>query len=754
MSGFLDARQSWWLSLRHPGGLARGDLAGGLIAAIVLLPVEGSYGLVAFASLGPEQAQIGFVLGVGTAAIATLVTLIAGGRGPLLSGSTAALALLIPSMIGALAVDPRFTGPDGRPLVNLLLAFVALGLVVAGLMQILLAALKLGRLVRYVPYPVIAGYMNGVAVLMVVAIMPHVLGLQGHAAAIDWQQVQPLAPVVALVALALSIRPPRWTRRVPSYFTALVAATALHHLLAATPTGGWLGPLFTPPPLQWPGFGAMAPLVERFGDRLVVEHLWDVLQFAAAVAIVSSLQTAMSTATIDEVLSTRGNRERELFGQGLGNVVLGTLGGLPTGVAASRTKMNIDAGGRTAASALVFGVGLLVALVFGLPLLKHVPMAAIAGIFVAVAWTLVDAWTRRATVVLWRQAWRRRVPRLLAASYGTMLFVVAIGVFASLPVAVGVGTLLAILMFIRSNSKPPVRQVLFGDQRTSRKLRSAAQAELLRANGRRIAQIELDGALFFGTAEAADEEIERLARSADHIVVDLHRVAEVDASGARVLLNAAESIHRAGKRMLFAGLRDGDPRKRMIRDMDVHGSLTDEHFFPDADRALEHAEESLLASLDPATAEDAPLRLEQTLIGAELDAAELAVLSSLMIERRVPRGEPVFRQGEPGDAMYVSLRGQIGIWLPAGDDGIERRLVSFAPGVTFGEIGLILNQHRSADAIAEEDALVLELPRRHFERLAAEHPVLLGKLLRSAVTLLSSRILALTAELRATDSAR
>jgi len=108
--------------------------------------------------------------------------------------------------------------------------------------------------------------------------------------------------------------------------------------------------------------------------------------------------------------------------------------------------------------------------------------------------------------------------------------------------------------------------------------------------------------------------------------------------------------------------------------------------------------------------------------------------------------------------MCVSLQGQIGIWLPAdeheGGTGRGRRMVSFAPGVVFGEIGLLQGRPRSADAIAEEDALVLELPRAQYEEIAAEHPVLLGKLLLNLGLLLASRVRALTDELEATQSAR
>jgi sulfate permease, SulP family len=192
--------------------------------------------------------------------------------------------------------------------------------------------------------------------------------------------------------------------------------------------------------------------------------------------------------------------------------------------------------------------------------------------------------------------------------------------------------------------------------------------------------------------------------------------------------------------------------------MDVHGLLTDTQFFPDADRALEYAEDRLLADLERKQEERPVLRLEDTLLGSGLDAGELALLSSLMIERRIGKGQAVFHRGDPGDAMYVSLQGQIGIWLPASEaDGVAgrgRRMVSYAPGVAFGEMGLMQGRPRSADAIAEEDALVLELPKAAYERIVAEHPALLSKMLLNLGLLLASRVRALTDELEAVHNIR
>jgi SulP family sulfate permease len=473
--------------------------------------------------------------------------------------------------------------------------------------------------------------------------------------------------------------------------------------------------------------------------------------------MMSSLQTVLAGSSVDEITHKRRDGDRELFAQGVANVAVGVVGGLPSSGSTTRAVINIDAGGATGASRLVFGIALLLGLEFGLQFMSRVPMAAIAGVFIAVAFSMVDEWTRTATAVLWRKSLSRRAPLALLQSYGVMLLVAGVTVFVSLALAVAIGTLIAMVLFIRSNCKRPIRQVVHGNQRSSRKVRTAADAELLRAHGGKIALVELDGALFFGTAEAADEEIELLAHRAEYIVIDFERVKDIDASGARVLLHAAQGVQRAGKRLLLAGMSPVDGRARIVRGMDVKALLGDELFFPDADRALEYAEDALLASLRPASAAELELQLQETLFGSGLEPDELELLRTHLTERQVKRGEAVFRRGDPGDAMYVLLAGQIGIWLPGdGENGEakrDRRMVSYAPGVVFGEMGLMEGRARSADAIAESDAVLCTLSKSSYEQLSSENPALLGKLLLRIGVLLASRVRALTDELRSEQMA-
>ena len=318
--------------------------------------------------------------------------------------------------------------------------------------------------------------------------------------------------------------------------------------------------------------------------------------------------------------------------------------------------------------------------------------------------------------------------------------------------------LVAILMFIRSNSKEPVRQIVHADVRRSRKVRPAVETDLLTRHGKRIVVVELDGALFFGTAEEADEAIENLIHDADHIIIDFERVSEVDASGARVMLVAADHVKRAGKGLLLAGLspkdraRAHDPRHGRPRPARRQRVLPGHRPRPRVRRGPP-AEEPAAGGLDDRRADargNADGRRASTPPSA-------ACWPDMLIERRIARGQYVFRSGDPGDSMYVLMHGQIGIWLPpkhGGDTLTEgRRLVSYAPGVVFGEMALLAGMARSADAIAEADAIVLELPREQYNRLMADYPALLGKLLLNISLLLASRVRALSDELQASKAA-
>ncbi|KPF60817.1 hypothetical protein D621_01635 [beta proteobacterium AAP51] len=726
------------------------DLQGGATAALVLLPIHGSYGLLALGPLGPGYAATGFLMGVFAAALGNLLTVLAGDRGALGVGPSAALSLLVPPLLVQLMAAPLLR-PGGTPAdVTTVLALLGLALAAAGVLQWLLGQLRWGAVVRYVPYPVHSGFMLGVAVLMALALLPLALGLPSGRGLrhLDLNAVRPLALLVALSSAAVALGVQRWRPGWPALLMGLMAGVALHHGLGAAGAIAQLGPVLGPVLLVWPG--------PNVPERLADPALWAVLpglaaplgQFALAVALTGGMQALMASSIVSGTTGVRNDGDRLLRTHGINSLAGGLLGLLPAAGSVASTAVVLQAGGRGTLSRAVHGTGLLLVLGLGVGLAQHLPMAAVAGVFAVVAWSLVDPWSRG----IFSQLLRGRSPGAGAAGpIAVLALVAATSIGVSLVAGVLIGSLAAMLLFVRSQLRPPVRRVLRGDQQPSRTLRPPIVAEALRPLARRIVCVELDGHLFFGTADAAAQAIEQAATEARSVVLDCRRVREIDASGARVLLQLAATLQRRGCHLALAAVRP--TARNALRLLDTEGLLPEARFFVDADRALEAAEERALAEADIARHAKPPLPLAQTLLGQGLDAASLARLGALLQPLALPAGRKVFERGDPGDALYLVLDGQVAIVLPGQNGSAAQRLVSFAPGAVFGEIGLLRGQPRSADAVVERDASLARLDRAALESLAAQAPAVHAQLLHALALHLGERLGALTLAVQALDDA-
>jgi SulP family sulfate permease len=738
-------------SLPTRGRPGLGDLVGGATAAMVLLPIYGSLGVLALAPLGPGYVSLGFMLGVLAAALGNVTTVLAGDRGTAICAPVSATALLVPGLLLTLMSRPGFQRSDGTPDAALLLLALAAALSLAGALQWALGRFRLSAAIRYVPYPVHAGFMLGVAVLMVAAMWPHALGLVAGQPLVP--HLAMLGPIsVALLCAWLVTWPPRWLGPVPGVLAALLAGSALHHATVQWLGPAWGGATLGPLSLQWPAAAWLPRLADAGVPALLQSVAGPVLLWAGVVAVTATLQTLMAHAALDMATGRRGDSEALARGHGVANAVGGLLGLLSVSTAASYTSLSQRAGAAGSASRLAHAGALVLGLSAGAGLLAHLPMPVIAGIFFALAWSLVDRWSRQTLADAGRALRRWRSPSVAQRGpLGVMLLVAGVSVQVSLVVGITFGCLLAVLQFVRSHIRPPVRRIVGADRQPSHRVRPAAAADWLRTQGHRIVLVTLDGPLFFGTADAAARAIEQQAALADEVVLDFRRVPELDASGARVLLQAAAELRARGRRLLLAGLSADDPRARHLMAMDPAGLLVPGSFQPDADRAIEQAEDRLLASAGLLLHDAEPLLLAQTALGAGLDDAARGRLAAVLGSRHVSAGEGVFRRGDPGDALFLLRSGQVAITLPAARGG--RRLVSYAPGVVFGEIGLLRGTPRSADAVAETDAELWVLDRAAHDRLLIEDPVLMGQLLRQLALQLSDRLAALTLTLEALDDA-
>lgn len=726
-----------------------GDLSGGFAAMLIVIPQAMALGLLAFAALGPSWPAFGLIAGVMSSVVGSLVAGVIPAARCQIMGPRTSTTVVFAGILATLIAHPLLQTAQGPDVTQILtLAFVAVFL--SGLFQIGFGLLGFGRAIKFVPYPVIAGFMNGIALLMFISQLGSALGVEiGKSALTVLQAPTPshLASLLVTAAvIAAVVFAPRITRRVPALLCGLVVGVALHYLLA------WMLP------------GAAGPVIGRlpaieFAPRELVEMIrlagreefmaWVMflLPSALLLASVASLDGLLAAVSTDPVTRSRHDSNRLLQGQGAGSALAAAFGALPPVTSTHTRVANYHSGGRTRLSAL-FHALLMLAAVFALqPLVARIPVAALAGVIIYTAWTLIDRWTRDLLRRLGADgADRREILLNLAVIAAVMLSMLLINIM----VAFAVGIAAAVLLLLVRLSGSPVRRALDGTVRASLKVRSPEARARLQPLARQIRIFELEGTIFFGTADRLQSDIENLPEGTRYAILDFRHVTDIDASGARALETIGHTAARRGLQVLLSHLRQDETHGRFLAALGIDGAVPRQYWFPDLDRALEWAEDRLLGQ---ERFEDGPeLALQDMALLAGLDAEEAVRVTALLERHELSHGEAVFKEGDPGDRLYLIARGAVSIKVRLTDAARARRLATFVPGVFFGEMSMIEGGQRSADAFAKGDCVVLySLGAAQLAQLVREHPQTGIKLYRNLNREIAARLRVTSDALRALE---
>lgn len=719
----------------------RGDLWGGLALAVVTIPMSIGYGLFAFAPLGPAFASYGMVAGLYGAATVTFIGVLLGNRGPAVyaprSIAAFVLSASIAHLIAAQHIDVELQGP------HQILALVFLIVCLAGLFQAAFGLLRLGSLVKYMPHPVIAGFQNSATILLFLSQVPAVLALPEGSSVLEGLRQFGLSNALTLLVggltCAVVLRPPAFTRKIPDSITGLLAGTTLYFLLKGLGLGDSLGPLIgaLPPFFQNGNYASdMWALATRpeSSSLLVI-----VVSSALSLAIVSSLDSALCSKIIESLTKRRSDNNRELLQQGVGNVAVSLLGGLQSSISLSPSAINYRAGGRTRMSLLIGCAALLATMALLGPLIAYIPRAVFAGLLIATAFRVVDPWTisslrRLATGQV--AHWRPVAMDLLVVALVTLL-----AVFSNVMLAVAVGIVVAIASFMLRMSRGVVRRSYTCENLHSRKVRTPADMALLHTHGQDVRVFELEGAVFFGSAESLADRIEAESNQGrSFVILDLKRVTQVDSTGALILLKMHDRLLRDGKLLLVSHYRDNLHVASQLRDVGVTAAVTRANLFEDTDRAIEYAEDQLLLRhlVDAEALDEFPFQQLDILSG--FDEEERLAFRRMLVLRRHARGEWIFREGDPGEELYLLARGRASVKISIPGEARDRRLVSFAAGTVFGEMALLDREVRSAGLQADEDVVCYVLTHDHFSELVRRDPVVAVKLLTNLGRELSHRL--------------
>ena len=530
----------------------KGDIFGGITAAVIALPMALTFGVASGA--GPSAGLWGAILvGFFAALFGGTPTLISEPTGPMTVVMTAVIA-------GLTAANPEQ---------GMAMAFTVVML--AGIFQIIFGMLKLGRYVTMMPYTVISGFMSGIGVILIILQLAPFLGQDSPKGGVVGtvqniptlvSNINPIETVLAVITVAiLFFYPSKLKKFLPPQLLALIVGTLIAALFLGDTDIRRIGEISVGlPSLQLPIF-SLTQLRTMLVDALVL-------------AMLGCIDALLTSLVADSLTRTEHDSNKELIGQGLGNLVSGLFGGIAGAGATMGTVVNIQSGGRTAVSGLTRALILLVVVLGLSQYLTVIPSAVLAGIAFKVGFDIVDwGFLKRAHKIS---------PKAALIMYG----VIALTVFVDLIVAVGVGVFVANVLTIErlSNHRADqVKAITYDDEEIE--LRQEEKELLERANGR-VLLFYLSGPMIFGVAKAISRE-HNLINNYQVLVLDLSEVPILGVTSALALENAIEEAVDKGRQVFIVGA-SGQAEKR-LRKMGVMSRIPQENIVQDRTTALRQA---------------------------------------------------------------------------------------------------------------------------------------------------------------------
>ena len=524
----------------------KGDIFGGITAGIVALPLALAFGIQAFGGVNdPSAASMGALAGLVGATMLGFFAALFGGTHSQISGPTGPMTVVAATLISGV-----WASSNGS--ISSVLISMALAGLFCGLFQILFGIIKLGKYVRYIPYPVLSGFMSGIGVIIILQQLYPLVGLKGTGTMIDLVMGIPAAVSdgISITALLLGLGTiaiielfPLVTKKVPATLVALIVMTVVSlfcnldsKLIIGDIPSGLPLPFFANANISLSGIDWMTVLKASLIPGLTLAGL-------------GSIDTLLTSVVADNITKTKHNSNKELIGQGIGNAIAGLFCGLPGAGATMRTVVNVKSGGRTQISGMVHAL-LLLAILLGLGgLVKYVPLSVLAGILITVGWGIIDFKGFKDLL---------RIPRADAV---VLVVVFLVTVFVDLLTAVGIGMVIACVLFMKRASDL-VEGGYSSSTMTSSDLHKGLpnpgeanfdktkpwqdEGGITDEMRQHIYVQRLNGPIFFGTINKFKEVMEDVPDHAKVVIIRMKLVSFMDQSGLYAMETAIKDLQSRG----------------------------------------------------------------------------------------------------------------------------------------------------------------------------------------------------------------
>lgn len=725
----------------------KGDVFGAVSAATINLPMAIGYGITGFFALGNDFIPQAVILGVSATIFSCLFTALFSGTPTLISGPSGPLTIVLISIVAKLqnTIAP-FTYLQNH--YALVIGSAALCLIIGGLLQALLGFFRIGSLVKYVPYPVISGFVNGIALSLILHQLPNLLGIDISYKFFDvirlLHSTDPGTLLIGVFTFGSVILARRYISNLsPPLFGLLAGTTAYYLMHAAVPaavSGRVIGDIRID--LLTTAFVGVSWRV--FDFKLVASVLPDILFFGMIICLISSVETLMSSAAIGYRTGDRFDSNKDLVGQGIGNVAAAFFSAMPASGSLVRSFANLNSGAKTRWSGVMCSLMILLIFLLAYHYLGRIPLTVLSGVIIAIGFSLFDL----SEFFLFRAALRsKRLNRDVALNLWINLTVIVLTVAVDLTLAIIVGILITTANFVVKTGKSVVRRKYRCNQVRSKRVRNMEQTRLIKDHGSKILVVELQGPIFFGSAEEVAREIDASNHDAEYIVINMKRVSEIDHTGTRYLLQIHNSLKKQDKTLLISHISEGDRLWDTLSYADAIDKIGRDNFFLDMDRALEYAEDQILCG-ELIETPDRQYALSEMDIFAGFSEKEIKIVESRLVLENYMSGDVIIREGDRDRDLFMLARGMVSVKMQLQNNRRERRLNSITAGVTFGEIALLDNKPRSADVVTESDVTIYRLTYGKFLDLQQSEPNVANKLILNMALNLSTRLRLNTEEIK------
>jgi SulP family sulfate permease len=707
------SRRPFWAS-------AAKDLFAALIVSLAAVSAYVSAGTLLFQ--GPLQVHLPLAIGAALLGGAGLsLWMAARGSMPLASVGPA------PSTVPVLAALTAAVAAECSPAAALPTALAALAItaLLIGLAWWLMGRQRWGDVVRYIPYPVVGGFIASAGWLSLAGGMGVAAGQPLDVwRAWSWLSAQGDGRLVCGLLIGIILWRTTLRLRHPLALPAAIVASGLALLALLWAAGidasmaqqrGWLpAPLLRALP-AWPGQPELLGAVQ-----------WGVLAHQAGLMlsalIVATISLLLSQTSLEVAWASRADINRDLRSFGQANIALGLVGGLTGGLSVSRSVLNRASGAVGRGSGYALALICVLMLIWGGPVLSLLPRPLLGGLLISQGLEILKAWLADA---------RKRLSPADLATVWSMVVVTALFGFLA---AVCLGVLACCVSFAVASARlAPLRRVVSRAQWPTRVERAPAELALLREGGERALIVELQGVLFFGSAIQLSRQIEALLLADPppaRLLLDFQHVRSLDSSAAQTLARLYDHARQLG-----VGLELSQLRAELRRALELAGALRGGRLpvHDSIDAAVSAWDDAVLAQ-----AGLAPLPLERWLAQALPSADLLMPLLDYFEPLMLAPGETLFAQGEDSDAMYLVQSGRLSAMLEA-EEG-WRTVRTIHAGGSIGEMGLFRGTARSAHVQAEQASSLLRLRRERLRAMEREHPALAAAVYRLFVQQLADRL--------------